>query len=548
MVRVGVEEGHQPAVNPPTAARRGRVLSATCWLAVVTSAVVLAASTAAEEHDPAAIDRGLSEGLRRHVTQPAFARAIWGVQVTDLDTGVTLFATNAQTLLKPASNAKLFTAALALDRLGPDHRIPTDLILEGSMTRRGTLRGDVVVRGHGDFSAAARFHGGDDRQSLGSLVAALKEAGVRRVDGALVADGSGFGARPFGASWTWEDLSYYYGAEVGALNTDDNVLDVTFQPGVQPGDPVRMSVQPETDYLVFDLHAARTVGADGARALRLTRLPGQRSVTVRGSLPVGGEPWVDAVTVPEPNLFFVHRLREELERAGISVREPSRERDRVREVGGSDVRERSSELRQQMILRHWSPPLRALLPMMLKPSQNLYAQLLWLQVGLREGVEEAVPSSSGTALERAGLQALSVFLEKSGIDPGEVLFDEGSGLSRSALVTPHAVVSLLRHMHRHPHREVFFDALPVAGVDGTLRRRLRETPVAGHMRAKTGTLRYVHALSGVVTHSSGRRLVFAALLNAYDPPEGAPNGRDALDDLALLLAGPPEDPSARVAP
>jgi D-alanyl-D-alanine carboxypeptidase/D-alanyl-D-alanine-endopeptidase (penicillin-binding protein 4) len=530
------------------------VLSATLWLAVTTTAVVLGASTAAEERDPEAIEAGLSEALALHVTQPVFARAIWGVQVADLDTGVTLFATNAQTLLKPASNAKLFTAALALDRLGPDYPIPTDLILEGPMTRRGTLRGDVVVRGHGDFSAAARFHGGDHRQSLGSLVSALKEAGVRRVDGALVADASAFGARPFGASWTWEDLAYYYGAEVGALNTDDNVLDVTFQPGSQPGDPVRVSVQPETDYLVFDRHAARTVGADGERNLRLSRLPGQRSVLVQGSLPVGGESWVDAVTVPEPNLFFVYRFREELERAGIPVREPSRvqvkvrEQERVRALGGSDVGRRSSGLRQQMLLRHSSPPLRALLPMMLKPSQNLYAQLLLLQVGLQEGVEASAAAPKETALERAGLQAMAAFLGKAGIDPGEVLFDEGSGLSRSALVTPQAVVSLLRHMHRHPHREVFLDALPVAGVDGTLRRRLRDTPAAGHLRAKTGTLRYVHALSGMVTHSSGRRLVFAALLNAYDPKEGAPNGREALDALALLLAGPEEGSSARVAP
>lgn len=519
------------------------------WGAAVAVVVVLGvgmgAATAVGADDPASLETGLSEALARHVAQPVFARALWGLEVADFDTGATLYATNAQRLLKPASNAKLFTAALALDRLGPNYRIPTELILEGSLTRRGTLRGDVVIRGHGDFSAAARFHGGDYNQSLRPWVAALGEAGVRRVDGGLVADGSAFVARPFGGSWTWEDLGYYYGAEVGALNTDDNVLDVTIHPGAQPGDPVIVRVQPETEYLVFDVRAAQTVGVGEARALRLSRLPGQRSVTVEGTLPVGAEPWVDAVTVPEPNLYFVYRLREELERGGIAVREPSRQ-------GGAEATDRprrSADLVQQMILRRDSPPLRELLPMMLKPSQNLYAQLLLLQVGLREVVVGGASAvTTDMALERAGLRAMSDFLQKAGIDPGEVLMDEGSGLSRSALVTPRAVVALLRAMDRHPDGDVFFDSLPVAGVDGSLRRRLRGSMASGNVKAKTGTLRYVHALSGTVTHSSGRRLVFAALLNAYDPPEGAPSGREALDTLALLLAGPGGADPARVAP
>jgi D-alanyl-D-alanine carboxypeptidase/D-alanyl-D-alanine-endopeptidase (penicillin-binding protein 4) len=176
--------------------------------------------------------------------------------------------------------------------------------------------------------------------------------------------------------------------------------------------------------------------------------------------------------------------------------------------------------------------LRELLPRMMKPSQNLHAQLFLLQVGARQPPGEDTERTT----EQAGLEALAAFVVKAGLGAGEARFEEGSGLSRHNLVTPRALVALLQFMRRHPHADVFLESLPVAGVDGTLRTRLRGTPAEGNLRAKTGSLSLVNTLAGYVTTAAGERLAFALLLNNYaGGPEDRP-GRTELEELAVMLA------------
>lgn len=472
---------------------------------------------------PAESPPSLPETLRQHLEQPAFQYATWGVAVHDATSGLTLFETNSHRLLKPASNAKLFTGALALHTLGPQTRFTTDFVPTGPISRRGVLRGDLIVHGGGDFSLAARFHQGNPTQAVHSLVLTLQNAGLRRIEGNLVADDSFFAGPPFGNGWTWDDLQYYYGAEVSALSLEDNVLDLEFTPGPNPGDPVTFTSSPGASFFEFRTDRLTTTPPSTPREIRVHRAPGSRLVHCSGSLPAGSEPWKDAVTIPTPPLFFVHRLREALRHAGIPVHG-----DAIH-VPGARNRLPPDASRAHPI-SVVSPPLASLVAGMMKPSQNLYAQLLLLQVGARH------PHPDALTTEDAGVAALQAFLEHADIPTREVRLDDGSGLSRSSLVTPAAVVALLRFMDQHPHREAFLDALPIAGKDGTLRRRFVGTPLEGNLRAKTGSLRYVSTLSGFVTNTTGRRLVFSAFLNAYHPPPSAPSGRAALDQLAALLA------------
>lgn len=500
------------------------------FLAVLVLIRLTPAARAASDTGPTpARNDSLAVALGRFLAAPTFARATWGIQVAEADSGTVLFATNAHRLLKPGSNAKLFTAALALDRLGPDYRIPTQLLLDGRVTRRGTLRGDLVIRGQGDFSFAARFHGGDARLSLRRFSEVLRAAGIRRIEGDLIADDEVFASVPFGNGWNWDDLQYYYGAEISALSVDDNVIDLEFRPGLRAGDPVTLQATPPTPYLEWVTRELRTVPPGGPRAVTVTRAPGSREVQVSGTLPVEGPPWKDAVSVPEPGRFFALRLREELTASGIRVR------GKPRHEAGAFARHSATTNRNasaRRVLRVESPPLRELVPAMLKPSQNLYAQLLLLQVGFRESAgNPPVPNPEAT-----GLTSLRRFLMAANIPPEEVLLDDGSGLSRSSLVTPSAMVELLRAMDHHAQREAFLLGLSVAGVDGTLRTRLKGTPTEGNLRAKTGSLRYVNALSGFVTNSTGRRLVFSLLLNAYEPGAGEASGRAAIDSVARLIA------------
>ena len=464
----------------------------------------------------------LHQRLSNHLAQPKFSAAAWGVKISSLDTGHVLFEQGAGKLLKPASNAKLYTAALALDQLGPDFRIKTSLLAKSQTGRNGTLRGDLVVYGRGDPSFAARFHGGAHTNLLGAVVAALRSAGVRRVGGDLVADESFFRGPPLGTQWTWDDLQHYYGAEVSALTVEDNTVNLLIGPGLKPGAPCRIKTLPATEYLRFD-NRTRTVELGGTRELSFYRPIGGNTVYVHGQLPLSSTKWVDAITVSRPALWFITLLRDELARAGIQVS------GRLRAVNWLDREARPEEARGLVELGSVeSPPLSELAARMMKPSQNLYAQLLLLQVG----ATRHCPTNSSATSEDLGLVELREFVAGIGIGRDEMLLEEGSGLSRGALVTPNATVRLLQFMDRHRHAEVFRDSLPVAGVDGTLRRRMKSTAAFENARAKTGTLRYVNSLSGYVRTKAGERLVFSLMLNNYDGSDA----RADLDAIVVMLA------------
>jgi D-alanyl-D-alanine carboxypeptidase/D-alanyl-D-alanine-endopeptidase (penicillin-binding protein 4) len=460
------------------------------------------------------------------VDQPRFATAEWGVKVISLDTGKALFEHNAGKFLQPASNAKLYTGALALDRLGPDFRIRTSLYARSRPSRSGTLSGDLVIYGRGDPSFAVRFGERDYAHLLEPLAEALAQAGVKRIKGGLVADESFFRGPPLGAGWSWEDLQFYYGAEVSALTVQDNVVDLVFRPGPRVGAPCRLEWFPATPVLVFS-NRSETVAAGGRSDIDLYRPVGENLVYVTGQLPVDSTGVTNAVAVHEPARWFATMLRETLARRGVKVSGKTRGRNWLeREVQPEDYA-RWTELASVE-----SPPLREILPRMMKPSQNLYAHLLLLQVGNRDPVAAA----GARTTEAAGLAELKRFLEEAGVPRDEVFLEEGSGLSRDAMVTANATVRLLDFMDRHPYAAMFRAALPVAGVDGTLRRRLRFNATEGKVQAKTGTLRFVTSLSGYVTSAGNERLAFSIMLNNYQAPDDSRSARAAIDDIVLTLA------------
>jgi D-alanyl-D-alanine carboxypeptidase/D-alanyl-D-alanine-endopeptidase (penicillin-binding protein 4) len=457
---------------------------------------------------------------------PRFARAHWGLHVVSLATGRTVFSTNADKSFVPASTTKLFTGALALDRLGPDFRIRTSLRAAAVPDAHGTLRGDLVVFGRGDpgFNVAAA--GGDWDRALAPLVDAVRRSGVRRVLGNLVADESFFRGPAQGSGWEYDDLPWYYGAEVSALSVNDNAIDVVVRPAAKIGRPAEVFLFPSTRYVAITNHT-RTVAAGVARSLAVARAAEANQITARGTVPRDARNATESLAVRQPARWFGEELKRALGRQGIAVRGHVQVRSadlaepaavpgpgNELELGGCD-----------------SAPLRELLPRMLKPSQNLHAQLLLLQAGA------AGTRVAGETSEEAGLRALNEFLGRAGIARDEARFQEGSGLSRHNLVTPRALVRLLTYMTEHPQAAVFRDSLPVAGVDGTLRTRLRGTPAEGNVRAKTGTLSMVHTLAGYLTTAAGEPLVFAVMLNHYAGGTADRPARVELEEIVVLLAG-----------
>ncbi|MEN9572774.1 MAG: hypothetical protein RL514_629 [Verrucomicrobiota bacterium] len=463
----------------------------------------------------------LRSNLTARVEHPRLAAAQLGVKIVSLDTGKTVFEHNAGKLLKPASNAKLYTGALALARLGPQFRIRTSCYAAAKPDADGTLAGNLTIFGRGDFSMAARFNGGDYTKSLEPLVDAIAAAGIKRITGDLVGDLSFFRGPPFGSAWTWDDLNYSYGAEVSALTHEDNVVDLVFKPAPRLGEMVAVTMKPETRF-PFLVNRTTTVASGGKRGIELYRPLDQDNIYIHGSLPANDKGLTDAMPVPHPALWFMRQLSEALAKRGIHADGEDRTRDWL-EAEAAPV----DYGKQVEVAFTESRPVSELVEKMMKPSQNLYAQLLLLQVGART-------TKPGQTTEEAGLAELQKFLAEAGVKRGYVLLEEGSGLSRGCLLMPEATVQLLRHMDKHPTAAVYRASLPIAGVDGTLKSRFTGTAAARTVLAKTGSLRYVNSLSGYVTTAAKERLVFSFMLNAYTGT--AVSGREVIDELAVLLA------------
>jgi D-alanyl-D-alanine carboxypeptidase/D-alanyl-D-alanine-endopeptidase (penicillin-binding protein 4) len=503
-------------------------------------------SAAAQQRD-LAVDslESLRARIAGHIAQPRFARAAWGAKVVSLVTGKVVFEHDAGRYFNPASNAKLYTAALALDALGDDFRIKTSLYAASGPDRTGRLAGDLLLYGRGDPSIAASFNGGDYYAALEPFAQSLAAAGVRRIDGDLIGDESYFRGPPLGAGWGWTDLQWYYGAETSALSINDNALDLFVKPAAKTGIPCRISTGPATP-LVTVINRTRTAELGSKRSIGIYRPLGENVIYISGRMPIDDPGYTVHVAVHKPASLFVEMLKQVLERHGIAIKGKAYSVDWLyREVTPVDLS------RLVEVGSVYSRPMRDIVRLMLKVSQNLYAELLLLQVGASRAAGAGALNAAGggraqvadqngaeareLTTEQEGIEQMNLFLSKAIKDERGALLEEGSGLSRRDIVTPASMVALLAFMTRHRLADVFRESLPVAGGDGTLQNRMKGTAGAGNIRAKTGTLQYVNALSGYLTTAAGEQLAFSIMLNNYSS-DGSTSPRDDIDEITLMLA------------
>lgn len=498
-------------------------------------AIVWSAARAQSAPRPAATLADLRAQLEAHVNSPRFNGALWGVKIISLDTGRTWFEHHAERLLSPASNSKLYTSALAFDRLGSDFRFVTPLLATAKPDATGELRGDLVVSGRGDPSWKAR----DAKKDFGTIfepfVAAIEQAGVKHITGDVVADATFFRSFPNGAGWTADDLMDDYGAEISAVTLEDNFADLRVTPGAKAGDPCVLAfVQPNTG-LVLD-NRTITLAAGGKKHLTRVRLFGENIVHLFGEVPLGAAAELIDVTVPHPATWFASALKDVLAQRGIRVDGVARS---VRWPDAPAAGAGSVKLGEIT-----SPPLSDLITALLKPSQNLETDLIYDYLGEKFRAPDAPALQTS---EESATALLQEFLKTNHLPADEVRFEEGSGLSRNNLVSANATVSLLKFMSAHRASKEFYGALPIAGVDGSLRRRMKGTAAEKNVHAKTGSLRYANSLSGYVTTAAGEHLAFSLMLNRSVLP-AVRGARDELDEVAILLANFNVRPGAAAPP
>ena len=455
-----------------------------------------------------------------------------GIKVTSLDTGKVLFEQNAHKLLRPASNMKLYTVAAALDRLSPDYRFVTSVYAPVKPDTNGVIKGDLTIYGRGDPSIAARFNNGNYFKGIDDLAARIVAAGVKRVEGDLVGDERYFVGPPYGDGWNWDDLTWWYGAEVSALTVNDNSLDLFVKPGAQIGAPAVITTGPP-DPLLRISNRVTTAARGSKRDLAVYRGLAADELEITGSIALDDKGYTGGIGISRPALLFVYLLRASLAQQGVTVSGKSRTIAPAMVPGLSNNPSSISALTE--VASFQSAPLSLIAAQTLKPSQNLYTELILRTLGKQRRVM-SLPGILPPDLtsEGQGLEEVKKFLNEAGVPPSMLVWSDGSGLSRNDMVTAEATVQLLTYMHRHRYASVFRDALPIAGVDGTLRNRFKGTAAENNLRAKTGTLSTATSLSGYVRDAAGDELAFSIMVNNY--PSGADVRTSCIDPIAILLA------------
>jgi len=451
----------------------------------------------------------LAAAIDKQIEEPRFASASWGIAVVSLDTGRTLYAHDADRLLQTASTAKLYTAAMVLDTIGTDYRIPTQLLATRPIVQ-GRLQGPLVLRGMGDPTLGTP---GTNMDWADQLATQLATSGVHNVQGDLVADDS------------------WFAAPASALSVQENTVELAVRPASVSGYPALLTLDPPGAFGHIMNNLATS--AAGARSdINLYRAPGDATLYAFGTVAAGTAPQTFKLAIADPAGYAGMRLREALERHGIRIHGSLRTRHWPQQNGvGLD--------KAVVLAQVLSPPVMEILSRGLKRSQNLYLQNLLQIAGVKaqadaERTDQASPGFLSS--EVWGIRALQALLDRMGITPGAAQIGDGAGLSRQDLSTPAAMVRLLSYLASQPYGTELRDALPSAGVDGTLQWRMRNTVATDHVHAKTGSMTNVRCLAGYVTTAAGERLAFAIMLNNYVRGEDEPTPSRNLDAIVELLA------------
>jgi D-alanyl-D-alanine carboxypeptidase/D-alanyl-D-alanine-endopeptidase (penicillin-binding protein 4) len=473
----------------------------------------------------AAEHKELAKRVDAILARPEVARGFWGVEIEDQDTGRVIYSHDADRLFTPASNTKLFTTAATLALIGPDYRIQTTAESATLPDKYGRLSGDLVLIGRGDPNLSGRtlpYNLKTERplspsHVLEEIADQVVAHGVKVIDGDIVADDSFFVYERYGEGWSQDDLVWEWGAPVSALTINDNVVYVNILPAEQVGDRAFVTIAPFAEYYHIQNHVLTSPAGTGPRKVFIQRQPGSNQLEIWGNIPQNDPGAGEALAIEEPAEFCARLFWELLAKRGVIMYGHTRAHHTAMASlgtisvttnapmgGGGDAQLRTPS--PVILGAHDSLPLGIDIRVINKVSQNLHAEMMLRLLGREKGTSGSVAG---------GLEVLRGFLAQADVRPEEYAFYDGSGLSRQNLVSPHAVVKLLRYSAKQPWGPEFMASLPVGGVDGTLASRFKTLPAAALVRAKTGSLDHVNTLAGYLTTAKGEHLVFSIMGNNH---------------------------------
>ena len=437
----------------------------------------------------------LQEKIDEQFSDTLFAHAHWGVLIKSLNSGEVWYKRNEDRMFMPASNEKILTSAAALIKLGPEFQFTTSLHYTGEIID-SVLNGDLIVVGDGDPTLYNKFY--DEPTTVFKQWAdTLRRLGIKQISGNIIGDDNAFDDRHIGYGWSFDGLDAWYSAEVGALQLNENYVDLKFYPPSTATDTLIIVPNLASDYYTIEKNVE--VIDTGRTRIRVDRPFGENQILVSGKVRAGTKPFERTPSLTNPTMFYVTVLKETFDQEGIGVNGDPLDCDNIENYN-------IDSLKTKRLLVHNSPPLSEILKLLMKRSQNMYAETMVRTLGYQ---------FEGLGSFRNGKKIVEEALSEFGVEPDTYAFMDGSGLSRYNFVSPAQIVNILVGLWNSEYKDIWYYIQPIAGVDGTLKRRMIATKAEGNVHAKTGTISNVRGLSGYVKTSAGEDVVFSFLINGH---------------------------------
>ena len=447
----------------------------------------------------------LQKEINEVIKDSFFVHTQIAISVYDLKSNKQLYHHNDKLLLNPASNMKLLTTAAALTFLGNNYIFQTSLYHTG-VIENDTLYGDIYVAGgfDPDFTIS----------DLDSMIQSVKSLGIHVIAGNLYADLSIKDSLYWGKGWMWDDNPDPGAPYLSSLNINDNSIEI-FVKAAKIDSPAIIILTPDTKYAEVENHSV-TVSSSGKTDLKITRdwMNGNNKIIVTGKVRSGvitdSSDQKEKLNLTNPYFYFLALFREHLAKENIFVKGENK----IARLPENSVYLSSYNRRLDSVIVHLN-----------KQSDNLSAEMLIYALALNDS---GVP-----AISKNGIQSLKNFIDSLKLDPDEYSLADGSGVSRYNLLSTELLVNVLRYMYKSRYYFLYYTSLPIAGVDGTLKKRMVNSPAQQNVHAKTGTLQGVSSLSGYIRTENNNLLAFSMMIENY--VSKSETARNFLDKICEIL-------------